>query len=282
MSSLPQYLVIGHVTKDVQPDDSFRVGGTATYSALAAARLGLSVGVLTSLNGDLKPFEQVDSITVSERPSECTTIFENIYTGKHRKQYIRAIAQVLTKADLLPEWDRIPIVHLGPVCQEVSADLLTAFPGSLLGVTPQGFLRSWDKEGLVSPAEWEQADRALEIAEVVVLSLQDLGGDERRLERYIRQARILVLTVGEEGAIVYRDGIRTRVPAYDVIETDPTGAGDVFAAAFLIRYHETADPIEAARFANCVASFCVEGIGTTNLPTRDRVEWRLQHGRLRP
>ena len=59
-----------------------------------------------------------------------------------------------------------------------------------------------------------------------------------------------VLTVGREGAIVYHEGRQQRVPAYAVEEVDPTGAGDVFATAYLIRLHETGDVIEAARFAN--------------------------------
>jgi len=282
LSSSPQYLVIGHVTKDVQADSSFRIGGTATYAALAAARLGLSVAVLTSVNGDFRPFEGEPSIALHARPAENTTVFENIYLGKHRKQYIRALAQMLTVDDLLPEWAHAPIVHLGPLCQEVSLDLVDAFPHSLLGVTPQGFLRHWDQDGLVSPAEWVGAERVLEVADVVVLSLQDLGGDRTQLERYIRRAKLLVLTVGEDGAIVYQHGRSARMPAFEVVEIDPTGAGDVFAAAFLIRYHETSDALEAARFANCVASFCVENIGASGLATREQVEWRLRHGRLRP
>jgi sugar/nucleoside kinase (ribokinase family) len=163
----------------------------------------------------------------------------------------------------------------------VSVDLVDAFPGSLLGVTPQGFLRQWDDDGLVTASEWPGADHVLGTADVVVLSFQDLGGDAAHLARYARMARLLVLTMGEDGAIVYREGRQERIPAYDVVEVDPTGAGDVFAAAFMIRYHETGDPLGAALYANCVASFCVEGIGATNLPTRERVDWRLQHGRLR-
>ena len=111
--------------------------------------------------------------------------------------------------------------------------------------------------------------------------MEDIGGDRVRLERYVHRARLLVVTLGEEGAVVYDHGRATRVPAYTVVEVDPTGAGDVFAAAYLIRFSETEDALEAARFANCVASFAVEGMGTANMPSRERVEWRLRHGRLR-
>ena len=51
-------------------------------------------------------------------------------------------------------------------------------------------------------------------------------------------------------------------------ELDPTGAGDVFAAAFLLRLHETNDPIAAATFAAQIAGASVEGQGTSAIPQR--------------
>jgi sugar/nucleoside kinase (ribokinase family) len=44
---------------------------------------------------------------------------------------------------------------------------------------------------------------------------------------------------------------------------DPTGAGDVFAAAFFVRLTQTGDPWKAARFANrlATASITLEGVG---------------------
>ena len=59
-------------------------------------------------------------------------------------------------------------------------------------------------------------------------------------------------------------------------EVDANGAGDVFAAAFLIRYHETGDARVAARFATVVASFHVEHVGMEGLPHRAQVEARLR------
>ncbi|MBI3733145.1 MAG: hypothetical protein HY259_06765 [Chloroflexi bacterium] len=36
------YLVIGHITKDLLPGGGYAIGGTSTYSALSAQRLGLN------------------------------------------------------------------------------------------------------------------------------------------------------------------------------------------------------------------------------------------------
>ena len=49
-----------------------------------------------------------------------------------------------------------------------------------------------------------------------------------------------------------------------------------FAAAFLVRYQETDDPLEASAFAACAASCAVEGVGATTLGDRAEVERRMQ------
>jgi sugar/nucleoside kinase (ribokinase family) len=65
------------------------------------------------------------------------------------------------------------------------------------------------------------------------------------------------------------------VPGLPREETDPTGAGDVFAAALLVGYHETGDVAEAAAFAACAASCAVEGVGASSLGDRAEVTRRL-------
>jgi sugar/nucleoside kinase (ribokinase family) len=58
-------------------------------------------------------------------------------------------------------------------------------------------------------------------------------------------------------------------------EVDPTGAGDVFAAAFLSHYMETNDAWQAALFASAAASISLAAPGTAAIPSRRQVEERL-------
>ena len=44
----PAYLVIGHITDDLQADGSILPGSTALYAAVTALRLGLRVAVATA------------------------------------------------------------------------------------------------------------------------------------------------------------------------------------------------------------------------------------------
>jgi len=62
--------------------------------------------------------------------------------------------------------------------------------------------------------------------------------------------------------MVFHRGEMRNVPVTPVQEADPTGAGDIFAAAFLTRlYRNNCDPWEAARFANNIAAATVRSIG---------------------
>jgi len=99
--------------------------------------------------------------------------------------------------------------------------------------------------------------------------------DEQVIQTYARMADILVVTKGARGATVYHRGEVRHFPAFETIEVDPTGAGDVFAAAYLIELGGSGDPYAAAHFANCVASFSVEKPGTEGIPTLEQVQRRL-------
>ncbi len=243
--------------------------------------LGARVSVLTSAGEFPAEFEDHPEIQVCCHLAPQSTTFENIYEHGRRRQFVRAVAGPLGPAQIPPGWQQSDIVHLGPLVQEIDPAMVDAFPGALLGVTPQGWLRTWGADGLVSVTRWKSAERVLARADVVILSMEDLAGDVDEFERLRSLARLLVLTDGRHGALVYEGERVVRVPAYDVQEVDPTGAGDVFAAAYLLRLHETRDPVSAARYGNCVASFLVETQGATAVPDREQVAERMRTGRLR-
>jgi sugar/nucleoside kinase (ribokinase family) len=186
-----------------------------------------------------------------------------------------ARADDLQPDDVPSEWRAAPIVHLGPLAREVDAHFAKLFPGALVGVTPQGWMRQWDETHRVRARRWIEARDILPHVDVLVLSEEDLNGDCAEMTEYVRLTRIAVMTKGSQGCVVFANGMEKHVPGFPTREVDPTGAGDVFAGAFLVRLQETRDPYQAARFANAAASFCVEGPGVTTIPTRAQVEERL-------
>jgi sugar/nucleoside kinase (ribokinase family) len=97
-------------------------------------------------------------------------------------------------------------------------------------------------------------------------------GDEALVEEIARQCRVVVATRGAEGCTLFVDGSPHAIPAIPVEEVDPTGAGDVFAAAFFARLHATGDPGKAARFATFLAGRSVTRPGLDSIPTRQEIE----------
>ncbi|MCC7354715.1 MAG: ribokinase [Anaerolineae bacterium] len=267
----PDFLVIGHITKDIVPG-GYRVGGTATYAACTAQRLGWHAGILTRAEATLSLPEALVGVAIHRLPSDRTTTYENLYRNDVRQQFVRAIAPPITPADVPPTWQEPVIVLLGPVAGEVAPELAQAFPQARLAVTPQGWMRQWNGEGRVQPQRWASAERILPWADALILSEDDIGGDHDVLVEYVARVPVVVLTAGWRGATLYWDGRILDVAPRPAREVDPTGAGDVFAAAFLVRWHETGDPVAAARFANVVASFSVESPGLSAIPTRAQVE----------
>lgn len=263
------YLVIGHVCKDLKPP-GFLIGGTATYSALTARNLGARVGVITSTGPDLQLRETLSGIKVLQVPAAETTAFDNIYLDGIRRQVIHAVASPISSACIPPSWRRTNIVHLGPVAQELSPDLVEGWGNALVALTPQGWMRHWDSAGHIAPCHWEKAEQLLRAADVLILSEEDVGGDWSQIEALARWAKIMVVTSGWQGSTVFYQHEMRHFPARPVVEVDPTGAGDIFAAAYLIHLQETGDPWGSARFANCVASFSVEASGLAGIPTAEQ------------
>lgn len=255
------YLVIGHISCDVTPT-GWLVGGTAAYSGRTAQALGCRTAVLTSTAVDYEGVNQLPGLMIHRLAAEATTTFENVYTPGGRQQTIHAIARGLTADDVPEEWQRAKVVQLAPIANEVAPEMIHLFSNSVVGITPQGWLRRWDKSGRVYAAEWPAAPAILPLAAAVILSREDLL-DDAMLEQYRQWARLLVLTEGARGCtIFYGDDDVHQIPAFPVEEVEPTGAGDIFAAAFLLRLYQTAgNPWEAARFANYVAAQSVTQVG---------------------
>jgi len=264
------YLIIGHLTRDLTPEGP-RLGGTAAYAGLTAHALGLRVGIVTSWGAEI-PLGNLKHIPVISYPAEHSTTFENIYTEKGRIQVVHSVAPRLD-FHMIPEpWRQAPIVHLGPVAQEVEPGLVRHFPTSLVGITPQGWMRGWDESGHVFFSEWPEASFILQQAGAAVIGIEDVLNDENRIEEMVSSSRILVVTEGAAGARVYWNGDVRRFRSPQVAEIDSTGAGDIFAAAFFVRLYLTRDPWESARFANQIAAASVTRCGLEGIPTAEEIQ----------
>jgi 1D-myo-inositol 3-kinase len=276
--SAPDFIAIGHVTLD-RFGDEVRPGGAALYAAIAADRLGLSAGILTSHAADF-PLELVPPrIEVVSVPAPATTVFEHTHTDGDRRLRVHSVASPLAEAAVPEDWRDAELVLLAPVMNEVDPQLAVAFGDASVAAEGQGWLRGLGRDGAVRSVRWDAAPQTLRTLQALFLSATDVRGQEPAMTEWVQRVPIAVVTAGSEGALLYVNGDRYEVPPRPAREVDPTGAGDVFAAVFLARYRRDGDPWEAAEAATCAASLSVESVGWAAVPDAAALEAAL--GRYR-
>lgn len=271
---VPDYLLVGHVTKDNTPQGPI-LGGTCSYSGVTAYKLAQRVAIVTRVGPDIPSLDALAGIEIEYLINSVSTTFENVYQGGVRHQKLLAVSEPLSLENVPPTWRNTPIVHLAPIAQEISPAMSDDFPNSLICATIQGWLRGRDSQDNVIYQPHPELDAWLSRIDILVMSLEDVLGDKDQLTHFLTSARLGVETLGPRGCLVYYDGQTIPVPVEPAEEVDPTGAGDIFAAAFFIQYHKTRDFIRAAQFANACASMSVRRVGVEGSPSLAEVERRV-------
>ena len=261
MTSPFDYLTIGHISRDVVSLDlspsGYSTGGTVSFSAEMAHALGCRASVLTSAADDIDAAAAIPNATVHVVPSPNTTSFSNIYKPEGRTQIVHNLAGWVTATDVPATWRDTPIVHLGPITNMIDANLVYAFPGSIVGITPQGWMREWGDDGLVKQIPLQHADILLPNAHAVIIGEEDLQ-DAAELAMMREKSRLLVMTRSARGCIIFAGDEVYDVPAPQVVELNATGAGDIFATAFFVRlWRSQHNILDSAEFANRIASASV-------------------------
>ncbi len=271
------YTTVGHVTCDVLADGSRRPGGTAFYSALQAARLGLRAQILTrgvpaEIEALLAPYRDELDLTVT--PAAHTTTLQTVGEGLQRHQRLLAWAGPIAG----PIAVDTAILHLAPVACETPGGRVDAHPSraELVGLTPQGLVREWDATGeiaLVPPRPAQLPDRC----DAWVLSERERECCAVPAARAAAAGAVVAVTAGAHPTELRLPGgelLRIPVPPIAAL-VDDLGAGDVFAAALFIALHEGLPPAQAAAFAGAAAAVRVAGAGPDAIGDRAAIEVRL-------
>jgi len=257
-----RFAAVGHVTND-RLASGLTPGGSVFYAALAAAALGAEVTAITRCGPDWTGREPLlrTGARLVETAAPVTTSFENVYFGGTRRDRLLARAGEV-------EW-RVPpeaqVVLACPVAGELAQAALEVEPGVLLGAGLQGWLRAVGQGGAVEPRALE-APRTFRHCRVVFLSEEDLGEVLVPTLTALRAVvPMVVLTRGAKGSTLFEHGRTLEVRAVPAHEVDPTGAGDVYATAFLLALASGHPSGDAARIASAAAAFAVEAPGADGL-----------------
>jgi sugar/nucleoside kinase (ribokinase family) len=252
------------------------LGGPPTYTSVAAARLGAKVSVISKVGEDFQnnyikwlEAQGVDLSRLKQVKNAFTTRFLLTYGNGKRKLQLLNRAPPISLKDIQHPF-KTKVLHAAPIANEIETSVIAKLRGltEILSLDPQGFVRTFDKEGKTRLTPWK-AHQTLEIVDIYKSSMRELRMVATRKETFSAMkevqdlgARIVIVTRGMRGAILLVDGEFYRIPACKPkVFRDPTGAGDSFIGAFLAEYSRKKEPLWCACVGSASASFVVEGFG---------------------
>jgi sugar/nucleoside kinase (ribokinase family) len=245
--------VVGNLSLDLVDGGRPRPGGPPYYGAQALAALAVPATVRVKCAPRDRPtFERAfGEVRVEWMPGASTATYAFSYDGDVRAMEVRALGERWAASDLAnlqAEW-----VHVGALYRG-------EFPPDVLGeLKERGTRVSFDGQGLVRPARTGPLELAPEpdVSFLRYVSVLKLSEEEARaLVGPLEEPSLsalgvpeVVVTLGSRGCIVVSRRTLVHVPTDRLEAVDPTGAGDAFAAAYVVARSRGHDARGAAQRA---------------------------------
>ena len=270
-------------------------GGDTSNAAIAAARAGARVGMITALGQDMPgdsfmrlwAREGVDTTCVLRTDRYRTGVYFVTHdeSRHHFLHYRAGSAAAMFGVSDVPEEAiaRARMLYVSGISQGISASACDAVFRAIDVAVRNGVKVAYDtnyRPGLWPPARaaavmhaaMAHADYAMP-GEEDVRVLTGLTDPDAMLDFYLRLgSKLVLLKMGAEGAYLGTAEARVRIPAHRVVPVDATGAGDTFCGSFLARILAGDGPEAAARYACVAAALKCLGYGAVGpIPTADAV-----------
>jgi 2-dehydro-3-deoxygluconokinase len=288
------------------PDDDARVlyemgfGGDTSNTAIAAARQGASVGYVSAVGDDefghalrnLWATENVSDTHVLTRSGDPTGVYfvRPHASGREFTYARRGSAASHYRPEDLPVQAiaAAKVLHASGLSQSISPEMRATVQRGAKLAREHGTLFSYDIN--LRLKMWSLEDARAASAEILpyvdivfpshdeAIILTGITDPDAILSHYLDfGAAIVVLKLGDAGAVVATPDRRTVIPAAPATPVDSTGAGDSFAGAFIAYFLETGDPVRSGYLASRVAAGTVSGFGAV-APIPRRNDPRLDFG----
>ncbi len=242
--------VIGSTTIDenITPAGKWRkTGGVTVYAGITYCRHGIATTAVSNIaphDKDVFKAIEKEKIIICSGPTGQTTHFINEATQKVRRQKMPLQSASIKTDGLTEVIKRVSCVHLGPLHPgDIDPGVIEMVGHTRLPVVldVQGYTRQIKGE-VITTGVSKHLSEALKIAQFIKSNELELEAilnffnlDISALMKAYRLEECVV-TCGDKGGFVQnKKGIRFsyKAPAVESI-ADPTGAGDVFLAAYLL------------------------------------------------
>ena len=270
-------------------------GGSALFVSSAANYLGAKVGIIGNIGEDY-PSRVLTwlknhglNLSLLKKTNGPSTRFRIGYDHGSRRLWLLHAGRNIEST-----WKggRVEGLHLGPVFNEVSESLVRSLRKKcgFMSLDIQGLVRKVNRPGEVQVAR-RNLDSVLGICDLVKASIDEAKFQTSSRNHHVILDRFLakgpkyaVITLGAKGSILgMRNNGRFLIPAFPEKRIkDPTGAGDVFAGAWLSTYLSTEDPVWAAAVGSAFASLASRRTGYSKfrIPRTElfrRASWVYNH-----
>jgi sugar/nucleoside kinase (ribokinase family) len=256
-----QVAVFGHLTVDrIFHGETCRcesIGGPPAYGGLTALKLGHAPQLVTRYGPDIlgHGFTQAKmgglSFAGGSEAKRPTTRFEIHYSRGRRRLRLLVRCSNLRVEQVEDASYKVSIVS--PICGEISGHLLERIraKSEYLFVDPQGFVRGFDPKGWAfhrSPPDRDfvRVADAVKVGPEEAAALTRASSPLEVVKSLLKMGSPCVVhTWGRRYVyLATRRGV-WRVASPAVEATDPTGAGDIFSAAFATTMVSDGDPLWA-------------------------------------
>lgn len=245
-------------------------GGKGSNQAVGAARLGANVTMIVCVGDD-----QFSKAAFALWQSD------NINTDyvKQAKNTATGTASILVDANgenmiaVAPGANRELTTQDVDAAENViaEADILMAQLEIPLEVVEYAFeiARKHNTKTLLNPAPVRAGlEKIIQLADIITPN-----EGEAQMLGTLPADKIVVTTLGSDGASWNHRNDKGRVPAFDVTAIDTVGGGDAFNAGLAVAIAEGQSLAQALRFANAVAAIAVTRKGAAaSMPSRDEIE----------
>lgn len=234
-------------------------GGVTTYAGITYRRHGLPTWVATRVAAQdrrlLAPLADEGVVVLADETPETTRFINRVEAGR-RSQQMPSRASAVSLARIAEACRHADALHLGPLHPqdiEPGAFRGLSHPPGLLVLDVQGYVRALSGDR-IRPEVSGILDEALGAARVVKSSRSELDvileHYGRSLSRMMKDfdIREWVVTEADRGGFVQDGPAGTHPFEAERVETpvDPTGAGDVFLAAYVWARFRANRPVDAA------------------------------------
>jgi len=272
--------VIGHVVRDINTIEGCEQepspGGTAYYSAMVYASLGLRTAVVTKVargdEDDLLGELREAGVEIFNLPTERSTVFRNVYNPENpdmRRQQVDVRTGTI-RAEEMPKV-AASVYHLGPLIRgDIDLGIIRRLVGNetTIALDVQGLTRDIVAGEVVPtrrPGSGDflhdvdilQADDS-EILTFTGASSVAMGAAQARADG----AEVVLVTRASHGSLVCNAlGMLNVEPVPPRRRLDATGCGDTYLAAFISRWVRDETLSDCAHFASVAAGLNIEHLG---------------------